>query len=125
LNNMFKLITIGNPVFVAEETSLFPVLKKIEPELPLETTPTEKQPVAEVEEITPAKLEINPEINYLEMFKEFIDKSDPKILTATTPRQLREKIGECYNTYITPEALKQSYKDNKQEIWECVRNKLY
>jgi SNF2 family DNA or RNA helicase len=121
LNNMFKLITIGNPVFAAEETHAFPVLEKTEAKLSLEI---ENKPASEPEKITPTKPEITSD-EYFDIFKKFIDELYEKgSLNDTTPRQLKTQIVDESNSSIQSEDLNKYYNNNKQQILDYVKNKL-
>jgi len=105
LKNLFKKISINNLVLAAEETTIFPALDTID--------------------FKEDKVEIIP-VNYLKMFQDYIIQSDVEQLNIITRQQLRECIAEKYDLdEKLTKGLEQFYKDNKTEILECVKQKIY
>jgi superfamily II DNA/RNA helicase len=94
-----------------------------------------KQHIIQIESKLAAKKEISEakndpretltEEDYLQMFKEFINKEDIDRLKDFTMKKLKKEISNCYKIDRKSKTFKSAYNNNEQEILQCIRTKLY
>lgn len=129
LNKEFAEISINNMLVDNEESVISPS------EEPAKNSTKEEQPIIPIkseltgkEEISEAKIaaeETLTEEDYVQMFKKFINNEDRDRLKNTTPRELKDKVRECYTGGKKSRTFNRAYNSNKEEILQCVKAKLY